>query len=1175
MDVLQEYYNPTDCMFVEYQQLLVNNEIVTQQQLTQYTEQSLKSNKKIHWDRGIEEFTVNDLIADYNIHYTKHNEAFASYFQNAALVYYYEDAEIENVLKKFARTGDPEVLHLLITETEYQTAQTELLMMNDDIQKSLITFKNRFESLQDLDLNVHSVIELYKDWLVTVNKDLQRDLAVALIIMDLHTFLLSKNTSILNSPEDLNTLTKVFKPTKLGHAVNIEDGPDIFNDAIVNAVTAFIIYKDYNNKVYYKLKKGSTLDIATLPTINANTLYFPINWSNTLTCHYDLEHNQLDVQYIQFKNTLMDDNVFTVMSGLDLGVGWNDAQSGIVNLWQVEYDEDYLLDLILNHPLLKKWVFVNNKPKYMLMKGIHLKMKPINTNVVISVNITQQFHHEAKTVQVSFDNTVRYDKLKLNKDKLIPYVSVEFKNVSDFEPFCLFIKLLLEQARITTTNTFNQLLDKWDKRAERQVDPNLVKLKNLAPDVFNEGYANFCYKIDFKRPTPIDEDDIKPYINKQIKALDMDKADAKLFRQYGVLDFTLPNNDIIHLTCQYDKERYPYLKSTRGKNKLANIDKQIIPSLPCCGTKPPKQNKQKTEHTHITTPTTKLKPQTTGNLPMSITYLLSNYNGGENAFQRVGVDMDDALIRCLCLSTNIAYQEQLKIQIVEKINCAICKQECYNQEIDDIKLDFLNSPNVDRHYRLLEAYFNVNIYVFAPIDILHLPRFDQFHARPIRNHLPTVLLYQLDNHVELIINKLDKVVPIHDAPMAQYCHTLLINRLHTLVIKSENEVYDNLYSYVDHLSIGKCVSQWIDTHGKVRAFHFDTAAGLMSLLTIPSQPENLPIDNTVHAVSLETASAVMTQPHTAQIVIDGRTVGLWYQLFDLHQGEAITITSSDILPDITVGPTHPLLLPNVQISPNDYYKVKKIMHFITQCCLWLYQLSLRAYQVVNNVEEFFKLYVVMDNIVDSQDYQSILRIPRKLPVFEEFEKHFDHVEKYCPTLVNSRKIRLYNNQFYQQIKKLMTQLDLTEPHIPHIISNYYQSITDYRIQPDTLIFLNDEQLNAYLHRRDDHIFTTIQPASDYPSIYQFEDGRLFLVQSVKTNNLNDVLYLIDYWLHNKINLGAHVIADRNIHLNPNIYKIDDGKLILVKQGTDPQYNVIDYHYRPDKTGMYWALLNLL
>jgi hypothetical protein len=95
----------------------------------------------------------------------------------------------------------------------------------------------------------------------------------------------------------------------------------------------------------------------------------------------------------------------------------------------------------------------------------------------------------------------------------------------------------------------------------------------------------------------------------------------------------------------------------------------------------------------------------------------------------------------------------------------------YDVDIKDIKDNFLVTEFLDPklYYRLLEEYFNVNIYVITN-KLVEVPKYTLFHARPVRSYRPTLLIYKHQNQCELIIN--DNQYLYHD-DMTIYCHDFL------------------------------------------------------------------------------------------------------------------------------------------------------------------------------------------------------------------------------------------------------------------------------------------------------------------------------------------------------------------------------------------------------------------
>lgn len=989
------------------------------------------------------------------------------------------------LLHAFSKNGDVSLLNIMTEEDYY--FMSHLLVIDDDILNKINTFKNQFPSLRYIKYDKGFLIDQYHEWLVNTHKKVQHDLIAAAVWDDLKNKL--PPVKVLLSPVIYDKEIKIYRPEINDRFVDMDDGLDLFNQLRVSDDIPFIIYKN-SHDTYYKIYKETPLSADLSPY----SFYFTFKNRPVL---YTLENNQLKVEGdISLPLKLNEPNDYQL--------------DGHFNIWDMEFNELTLTSSLLHE--FNNVLYVNHHK--LTRRAVQLYYYPLAINKKIKIELTQLYFTEDTIV-----NTDKRISLKLGKRKRIPYIQVKFKNVYHLPSFQTFITrvIALFKGSNDIALLFNQV------KQGKEIDDNLKKLKNVAPNIFMEGYSNFC---DAKvRPTPISPDKIKGYIKYKIDELDLKGDQAATFKQYGVLEF----NDM-HFACDYPVNYYPYLKSTLNFKKLVNLDKTRYPALPCCKKKP-KTAVKKHDAAFIKSYNVIAKPGNYAELYPEVKYLLYHYNGEiDNQFMRLGVIKDNySLVHCILTAVgNITDVHQFIKKLKNTIHFSVVKQECYDMEKESILSSLDNYFDPKLFYRLLEEFFNINIYVFNEA-ILSVPRYKHFHARPYRNR-KTVLIYQHETHCELIINKSQL---LFNEDMSRYCHELLGRIARNITFREDT--YINLYQ-VDHLKAFKWseVSQWIDGSGKMRALTFTLPQGKMTLLTVPSQPENLPEDNTIYYSSLDTVLSVMTQPPTAQVT-DGQVVGLWFRVFDVEYGDFVPIMPTQDL-KLKLGPWPSLLPKRQQVVATNYHHVKKIMHFIYEVVQWLYS----VYD-----GDFFSLIDII-NIPD-QAYEKILTIPRRFPVFNVWQDYLDYVKLYLPMTD-----RLQFNDLW------VTQFRLRLPFItevPKVIKNYYTIVDDFTPQFNTQIFLNEENLKAFQHNER------------YPYLFKYNEW--VLIQLVKPGPIEHVLYLIDVWHKERRNLGYDVSG--TVQGNPTLYKLIHGQLELIKKGDD--YHVIEY-YSKDGVGQYAAMLHL-
>lgn len=1161
------YFDPHDILMIYYEKL---NDI----DLAGYKDWVIRGRYKIP-KKNLIEYESKDLLEWYNDNYKKYNKELSLFFKSNDTIYYTENIEL--LLKSFSKTGDLKILENLITAEDYdQIKFTKKITPKEDMLNKLNKFKNKYEN--HITYDSKSFMDVYNEWIIHTHESYINDLKDYNNIIVIHNGLKTKNLP-LASPAYLTTLVEIYNPYMINRRnipIDILDGLDMFNKVQLTSSTPYLLYKDYNDKSYYKIYKYNQDNLEN-HALNKNVLYYRDIRDGKLNAEitYDLNINAYNINIINIKNK----NIDLIIPDIELDKAVDYSIAGMTYLWDIEYNENDLLYNILTTSMNQVFFSVDYL-KNITKKSIFLKYIPYNTDVVISIELTQLYYNEDQYVEYMEDDETNKIKLKMGKRKYIPYVQVKYKNVYNYKTFMIMIKSLLNLFK-SQMDDINSLLSKIEFKKEKEIDENLKKLKNIAPDAFVEGYANFCDAK--KRPTPIEKEDIKAYIKEKSKEFSFKPGELEKFKKQGVMEFKLANDETIHLACNYPNDKYPYLKSTLAAKKFNNLDKEYYTELPCCKGLPPKLEKiTKKEGTHIMGLNIITTPMTTGELNPNVKYFLQHYdNSYDNNFIRLGVINDkNSFLHCLCLAMNdenymntkdkSVYVEKLLIDIVNDIHMGLLKQELYDKSLEEIKEMLLNNKYLDPnlYYRAFEEYYQINIYVLnaKSEDIMDLPRFNMFHARPYRNR-KTVLIYNQLVQCELVINHM---IRLFDEPMASYCHDFLQKKINTLTI-TQTDNYNNLYTYADHLSFlssNPPTKQYIDSMGKLRALTFELNKESLTLITIPSQPENLTMDNTLAYCSIETALKTMTHKPTSVSMLDGEVIGLWFNIYDLKNGEYIPVKAAKNknLPTIVTPP--PSIITLVDEPKNDYAKVKRILNFILQVIQWLYILSVYQYNIVNSIDDFFDTLITIDE-QDQSIYDNVLKMNRRFPIYENFDDYVDYISSYFP--IKDEKIVMYNETFYNQIKNQLIYYDMTFHQTPLLINQYYEYPDNFSNQADTLLFLSLDDLRAW-----EHLNTQIKVEHDiyytiYPYIYQHQEQK-FIVQHVKNESFDEVMTLCDVWMNKKQNLGFEVKGVK-IDKTPTVYKLNGTKIELIEKG-NLNYTILNYDYRLDRPGKYAALLRI-
>lgn len=1115
----------------------------------------IKDCKIANFDCNDYTYSSTDLLKRYK-QYTKNpNKEIIEYFDSHDDLFYKEDIEL--LIKRIANTGNVVLLESFYTEEECDFTDIENSILESDFIEAIKYFQQKIDDQEKYDSK--SFLEAYKEWLKNIERLTQIDIHKAERYNELEKWIEGVEVTFTRSPEHLDKLIKIYKPKIGDRLIDQHDGLDLFNNAVLNHID-YLVYR-HPQHTYYKVKEDISSLINISDNIPINTMHFTI--PNQLLVDYNLTDNRLQIQHMD-KMSMDDSIINTILPDITLGVITDSLQSGHFNFWNCLINENELKSQLLINPLLNTVFFINdNKWSH---KDIYLKYSLFGKQMS-TIILSQQFYDKEHIVEKQLRDNVVKDKLKKGKNP-IPYVLVKYKNVQNLDRFVTILGGLLAHVSGSYDN-FNKLIHDISQKDERDIDVKLIRLRSLMPNAFIEGYTGFCDTK--KRPTPIAEEDVKGYIGDKLKSID--KSKHMEFKKYGVMQF----HDI-QLVCDDDEYIYPRLKETKNAKMLNELDKETYPYLPCCGKTPQKEEKtEKKTFNHIESVTGALANTQTGNLKDNIERFLSAYNKeSNNQFQRIGVKQDyRSLLRCVMKAKKVKDIDMVMNLINNQVHFAVAKQECYNMTVMDIKQKFNQQIDSAYHYRILEEYFDINLYILSPsIDgMMEIPNYARFLVRPERIERPTVVVYKQGDVYELIFNKSDSTL-LFETTMSAYCHDYLNQLLASYTFDISNVydinilVYKNLYRYAEHLKYfnQQPVGQTVDEYGKVRYFHFTVGDETLSLQTIPSQPENLPLISNISSCNIEIALKVMSNEPTGQVTKDEKTIGLYFPLFDLRFGEFIPIRPVKKL-DLMEGPSLDVFLQSGVMRHQTYQEVKRILNFLLQILYWIYHVAL-DYDVVEGRDDFFLKYVMIGDV----DYTRILNIPRRFPIFQNFEDYIKYLDSYG--LIKEDQFLIESELLYTRIYQEFVyyeRLNIEEDII--FIPDYYKYVDNFDKQDNTLIFIDAPAMLVWKNYRNFSISKTIKDIHEVYA-YMVDNPAMFLIQNVKSGILEDALYLISYWHKHKINLGFKA-KGKVKKVNPNIYMVtEDKQLKLVKKGDD-NYNVIDYTFKPNKVGKYGAMLYLI
>lgn len=632
------------------------------------------------------------------------------------------------------------------------------------------------------------------------------------------------------------------------------------------------------------------------------------------------------------------------------------------------------------------------------------------------------------------------------------------------------------------------------------ITKRLSKLKEKIPELFVDGYATVC------------QSDAQPIIMTKQEAKEWAKGKVihkgkEIDRQY--LPFP-PEKPKYYFGCADEKFRFPGIK----KNTLANTDE--FEYLPCCFSSNhmdpkskslynqvynEKQVSGKTVKDETRTKTSKIViPEQTAFLPVGLSSILQYYRDDEDAgdykMVRYGtIRSINSFLHCVCDAlnhedyTNLDYDE--KEDLVESVRQDIsemeflepCFQELFDLSVEDIRM-LLQDNNVfldpDLFYRLVEEYFDVNIYTFSiRIDPtqkedgtggINVPRNKFFHSRPMNLDRNNILILRnwgsiADNlthpQCELIIDysqsEKDKI-KVFDERMAGVCQDLL-SSVSTTSTFVPNEIvtnlqigqkapkifrHDSLYNDLNYVSMfgydSKLISQYIDSAGKARAFSFKHKDGFkITYVVFPTQPQNIASKDGYYSVDVKVLPDLLKDKIATAVSknVHGKYDGVWFEIWGIQEGFFVPIEKVNKLPreyrKLPVGSINPVSKVGKFTNTQTVVELTRILDIINSLLEWLFEIYRRESLAdtkrdpINFVGEkiegrpFAKrvLSFTRTEVKDVVQFYNTDDLPRKLPNFDTLDQALEYLSEVTPFFNQNKKFVAYNKIFAQKLMKRM------------------------------------------------------------------------------------------------------------------------------------------------------------
>lgn len=521
-----------------------------------------------------------------------------------------------------------------------------------------------------------------------------------------------------------------------------------------------------------------------------------------------------------------------------------------------------------------------------------------------------------------------------------------------------------------------------------------------------------------------------------------------------------------------------------------------------------------------------------------------------------------------------------------KIFTTAFSQELYDNTENEIYEQIRNMEYFDTslYYRWLEIYFKVHVFVFSVSKSqeieFEIPRHRYFHARPYLD-MPCVILFKhwgsendnIDFPQYEIIKVDDKMVLDNKASkqFIKFAHqTQTVYQLEKSVAgsashprseaklensnsgsKSENRTKDrkivlrkdpfSLHYYANLFP--NALSQYIDGAGKVRGITMkigDTDEDRITIYLPPSQPVNLPMEESEYAVNVETALQIFDRQPTFYSLENDMVNGLWFPIYDIEMGiyiPLIELTLAELekifrKANITTDNKGNLDLEKGRGNPyytfgepilQTFRNVEKMRNIYLQTILWVYLIYTKNRFRQRKIDEFMAQYTVVSKFNFKKELNNI---NTSLPKYQNVEQAMEYLHQFFPFVQNKNGLKFccVNQAMVSKIKYF---LEITVER-----SKQEKPVVKYSIEnnPDA----NNPNLNI------NTLFSLISSADDFP----------------KTKNMQVFFNITEFkmWLYNrlygkgdKIEIVDKLTLSNSTFKNPFLYMQAETKQIFIIQ----------------------------
>jgi hypothetical protein len=518
-------------------------------------------------------------------------------------------------------------------------------------------------------------------------------------------------------------------------------------------------------------------------------------------------------------------------------------------------------ELCMNDPFFNKIVALNESIRASKIK-LNAYTYVLNTTAILSITMKETDRANMYGMEDEGSNYIR--------------VRVKAKTVVDSLKYQKILGRLFtiynNQKGIILNNYRKYLGPKFLKNEETKliVRPRKIEkleLRDIAPEIFLPTYSRKCLNT----PTIITKEQANVYRQSREKQIMEFPVHGESTKRYYV--------------CEHTTHPYPGLRDNTLENK------KKFPYIPCCYKKD--QNREGTKFSYYYTQAQMkyknnaaqdifiagktMTPGIPGTLPSNIKELFSLIEPNpEYQFVRVGSNntkssflecvmlaMNDKDIQYLNIEDRIPIVERRRREIVTETNAMAAMQEFYDEPMDNIMDKFANSNlNALEFGHVLELVFNCDIFVLSASDkepngTMHIPRHAQayYKMKPARS---TIFIYQRDintNDSDVFEIQCELIGRTKTADTKVLNNMTLAFSYHDQVVDKMWQVFRNLNRSFSHnmmlpsISIPRMIArgqdqiirtQGIDIYGKCRILNIDYKGTMITMVSEPLPPYNVP-----------------------------------------------------------------------------------------------------------------------------------------------------------------------------------------------------------------------------------------------------------------------------------------------------------------------------------------------